>query len=202
MLCYVREGRYIHQPTVPLSEEANLDGFHALGVYRWQGDEKSADDFSCWIRRMKDGERIVAEHLGRLMADWIWSETDCLKDTDFLVTVPGDPQREAKRRFNPPRVLADAIEGHLGVPVLANALERTESPHARELSYQEVHHCFSLGKASSQVDGRSIVLVDDVATRGYTLRACFDHLRSAGARRVVCVVLAQSITTLRERRGY
>ena len=52
----------------------------------------------------------------------------------------------------------------------------------------------------SGFEGQSVVLVDDVAARGYTLRACSERLREAGARRVVCVVLAQSVTTLREQR--
>jgi len=202
ILYYVQQGGYLHPPTMALPEHGSLDEFHALGIYRWQGDARSGDDFSRWVRRMKDGDRTVGEHLGQLLADWIWSETDCVKDTDFLATVPGDPQREAQRRFNPPRVLADAVERHLGIPILTDVLERVDATHARDLTYREIRRCFALGRAGTQVGGRSIVLVDDVATRGYTLRACSEHLRSAGARRVVCVVVAQSITTHRERRGY
>ena len=201
VLHYVRKAGYLHPPLAGLSEEAHLDEFHALGTYRWQGDEKSGDQFSRWIRRLKDGDKIVSKHLGRLLGDWIWSETDCVKDTDFLVTVPGDPQREAQRGFNPPHILTEAIQGCLGIPLLLNVLEREESPRARDSTYQDVRSFFSLGKAAQQLEERSVVLVDDVATRGYTLRACSEHLRAAGAQRVVCVVLAQAVTTRRERLG-
>ena len=201
VLHYVRKAGYLHPPLARLPEEAHLDEFHAPGAYRWQGDEKSGDQFSRWIRRLKDGDEIASKHLGRLLGDWIWLETDCVKDTDFLVTVPGDPQREAQRGFNPPRILTEAIQGCLGIPLLLNVLERKESPRARDSTYQDVRSFFSLGKAAQQLEGRSVVLVDDVATRGYTLRACSEHLRAAGVQRVVCVALAQAVTTRRERLG-
>lgn len=202
VLHYVRKAGYLYPPPVGLREEAHLDEFHALGTYRWQGDEKSGDQFSRWIRRLKDGDEVASKHLGRLLGDWIWSETDCVKDTDFLVAVPGDPQREAQRGFNPPHMLMEAIQDCLGIPLLLSVLEREESSRARDsTSYQDIRRVFRLGKATQRIEGQSVVLVDDVATRGYTLRACSEHLRDAGARRVVCVVLAQSVTTRRERLG-
>ena len=198
ILHYVRKAGYLYPPQVKLPGIAQLDEFHALGTYRWQGDEKSGDQFSRWVRDLKNGNKIVSKYLGWLLADWIWSETDCMKDTDFIVTVPGEPQREAQRGFNPPRLLAEAVQNYLGVPLLLSVLEREESSRARELPYQDVRRCFSLGKTAQRIKGQSVVLVDDVATRGYTLRACSEHLRDAGAQRVVCVVLAQSVTTQRE----
>ena len=199
VLNYVRKAGYLYPPQTRLPDEDHLDEFHALGTYRWQGDEKSGDQFTRWVRRMKGGERVVSEHLGRLLAEWIWSETDCVKDTDFLVTVPGGPQREAQRGFNPPDVLAKAVQDCLGIPLLQRVLEREESSHARELSYQDVRRSFSLGTTAQQIKGGSVLLLDDVGTRGYTLRACSEYLQDAGAQRVVCVVLAQAVTTHRER---
>ena len=199
VLHYVRKAGYLYPPPVGLREEAHLDEFFALGTYRWQGDENSGDQFTRWVRRLKDGDRIVSKHLGRLLGDWIWSETDCVKDTDFLATVPGEPQREAQRGFNPPDVLGGAVQDCLGVPLLLSVLERDESSRARELAYQDILTSFSLGNTVQQIEGRSVLLLDDVATRGYTLRACSEHLRDAGAKRVVCVVLAQAVSTRCER---
>lgn len=201
ILHYVREAEHLHRPQVKLVDENRLDEFHALGTYRWRGDEKSADLFSQWIRRLKNGDKIASKHLGRLLCDWIWSETDCVKNADFLVAVPGDPQREAERGFNPPQMLAKAIQECLGIPMLAGVLERQPSFRSRESTYKELRKAHRLDKTARHVEGRSIVLVDDVATRGRTLTVCTEHLRDAGATRVVCVVLAQSVTTRREQRG-
>lgn len=199
ILHYVCESGYIHRPSAELPFAKELDEFHALGTYRWRGDEKASDPFSRWIRRMKDGERPVARHLGGLLADWTWSRTDCARDADFLVAVPGAPQRENERGFNPPEELARELECILGIPFLSQALSRVAAPRAREMPNEELRRSFKLGKIKDEVKDRCVLLVDDVATRGGTLLACSKLLRNAGAMRVVCVVLAQAVTTHREK---
>ena len=195
----VRTAKCLHPPMVALREAPRLDEFHALGTYRWQGDEKSSDLFTRWVRRLKNGDRAVATHLGQLLGDWICAKTPVLHDADFLVTVPADPQREAQRGFHPPDVLAEKIQECVGIPFLKGVLVRSDSSRARDLPYTDVLGGFRRGKRGNRVDGWHVILLDDVAARGYTLRACSKHLQDAGAKRVVCVVLAQSITTRRER---
>lgn len=203
---YVSQAGYIHPPSpeAKLPSAMDLDEFHALGTYRWRGDVKAYDDFSVWVRRMKTGENTVARHLGGLLADWISSpssKTDCARDADFLVAVPGAPQRENERRLNPPEELAKELEKILGIPLLSNVLRRDNAPRSRETPYEVLRRSYKLGKNAIQVKDRWVLLADDVATKGHTLRACSELLRDAGAKRVVCVVLAQAVSTLREERA-
>jgi competence protein ComFC len=44
------------------------------------------------------------------------------------------------------------------------------------------------------VKGKTIVLVDDVATTGSTLNECARALKRAGADRVLCLILARTST--------
>lgn len=201
VLHFVREAGYIHPPQAKLPAAMYLEKFDALGTYRWRGDSKASDTFSRWVRRMKDGERTVARHLGGLLADWTCSMADCAANADFLVAVPGAPQRENERGFNPPEELAKELEGILGIPFLSKILSRDNAPRSRETPYQVLRRSYKPGKNADQVKGRCVLLVDDVATQGHTLRACSELLRDAGATRVECVVLAQAVTTLREQRA-
>lgn len=201
VLHFVTEAAYVHRPLAKLPSATHLDAFHALGMYRWRGDVKASDTFSRWIRRMKDGDGTVARHLGGLLADWTCSRPDCAADADILVAVPGAPQRQNERGFNPPEELAKELERILGIPFLAKALGRDNAPKSREAPYEVLRRSFKPGKNAGQVKGRFVLLVDDVATKGHTLRACSELLRQAGAMRVVCVVLAQAVSTLREERA-
>lgn len=198
---YVSEAGYIHSPPTKLPSAMDLDEFQALGTYRWRMDAEAHDAFSRWIRRMKDGECKVARHLGGLLADWVWSETACARDADFLVAVPGAPQRENERGFNPPEELAKELENHLGIPFLSNVLRRDNAPRSRETPYEVLRQSYKLGKNADQVRDGCVLLVDDVAAKGHTLRVCSELLRGAGAKRVVCVVLAQSVSSVREERA-
>ena len=201
VLHFVTEAGYVHPPLAKLPSATYLDEFHALGTYRWRGDAKASDTFSRWIRRMKDGDGTVARHLGGLLADWTCSRPDCAADADILVAVPGAPQRENERGFNPPEELAKELERILGIPFLSKALGRDNAPKSREAPYEVLRRSFNPGKNAGQVKGRFVLLVDDVATKGHTLRACSELLREAGAMRVDCVVLAQAVSTLREQRA-
>lgn len=201
VLHYVRKAGYLHPPRVGLPERSRLDDFQALGTYRWRGDEKALDQFSIWVRALKTGDATVGRHLGRLFAEWLVSETDCAGDADYLIAVPGGPDREVERDASPSQVLARGVQEHIGVPWLSGVLQRSESTRARHLPYAEVARYFTATRSGGDIASRNVLLIDDVATRGYTLRACSDELHRLGAKRVACVTLAQSVTSLRETRG-
>ena len=201
VLHYVRQAGYLYPPPVSLPELSRLDAFHALGTYRWRGDERAADKFSLWVRALKAGDTKVGRNLGHLLADWLVSDTDGIRNADYVVTVPGGPAREAQRQASPPGLLAESVQDYIGVPVLLGVLERTGSARARDLTYADMRKCFRAGKSATRVACRSVVLIDDVATRGDTLCACSEQLHNLGSEQVTCVALAQSVTTLRERRS-
>ena len=54
-----RKAGYLYPPRVKLRQASYLDEFCALGTYRWQGDERSSDQFTQWIRRLKNGDRTI-----------------------------------------------------------------------------------------------------------------------------------------------
>ena len=121
----------------------------------------------------------------------------CVVDwrADTVVPVPLSGSRERQRGYNQAALLAKGIAGELGVPV-ASALKRTRSsrPQALSSSAEErrrnVQGAFAV-RIPNAVEGRDVLLVDDVATTGATLDACARALLGAGAREVSAVTFAR-----------
>jgi ComF family protein len=118
---------------------------------------------------------------------------------DLLVPVPVHAERARRRGYDQAVLLAVEASRCLGVPWLA-ALERTRntSPQfelGRRARRTNVAGAFApLGAAqAARVQGRWVVLVDDVVTTGSTLVACAEALYGAGA------VAVSAVTVARER---
>jgi ComF family protein len=139
-----------------------------------------------------EGRRTIAAPVARLMAQ---AGQQLLATADVVVPVPLHRRRERSRGFNQARDLALQV----GSPV-ADILRRTrptpsqtDLPAARR--HANVRGAFvlaPLGRAA--IDGRIVVLIDDVSTTGATLEACARALKDAGAREVRALTAARVVT--------
>ncbi len=128
-------------------------------------------------------EDIVAS-LCPLLADFLQSNAVLFEQIDVVIPVPLHTRRFAERGFNQAELLALAVGGILNKPV-EKWVERTRyTPHqallARLARLQNVADAFAVAKGVS-VDGKRILLVDDVFTTGSTLQECAKALRNGGA---------------------
>jgi ComF family protein len=150
------------------------------------------------MRRLVHGLKYADRHDGvRLLGRWLASAgAELLPHADVLVPVPLHPWRLWQRRFNQSALLAQALARQTGHPVTANVLIRVRrtasqvglSPDQRR---RNVEGAFRIRATPHRtVDGRSVVLVDDVRTTGATVEACARALRRAGARRVDVLTLS------------
>jgi ComF family protein len=113
---------------------------------------------------------------------------------DAVVPVPLHPLRRRERGFNQSELLALEVGRRLDRPLAADALRRTrDTPRQTGLSPRErlanVRGAFAAG---ARLDGRRLLLVDDVCTTGATLYACAGALRRAGASAVVAAVVTRA----------
>lgn len=110
---------------------------------------------------------------------------------DAIVPVPASSK---KRGYNVPERMARPLAKAVGVPLAANALGRTRTGrHQAGLSLDErlvnVAGAFRVLEPDN-VDGKRVLLVDDVITTGATAAACAQALLDAGAQSVFAVALA------------
>ncbi len=116
-------------------------------------------------------------------------------EAEAIVPVPLHARRRRERGFDQSLLLAKRLGITTGLPVI-EALERTRfgKPQSGGLTRDErrsnVEGAFRLRRGES-VEGRYVLLIDDVATTGATLDACARELLAGGAARVSALTLAR-----------
>ncbi len=150
------------------------------------------------MRDLVHGLKYADRHdARRLFGRWLTAAGhEMLSDAALLVPVPLHPWRLLTRRFNQAAILAHEVSRSRFLPVDAAVLIRTRrTPQQVGLTEaqrrQNVTHAFQVpDNRRNAVEGRNVVLVDDVVTTGATLNACARALKAAGAARVDALVLA------------
>ncbi|MBF0462760.1 MAG: ComF family protein [Magnetococcales bacterium] len=123
----------------------------------------------------------------RLQRELTW------ESPDMLVPVPLHPYRLIARRYNQSALLARALAGWLNRPLQTNALHRIKRTQP-QTHLNGIQRAVNLRGAfharNTVVQGRSVLLVDDVFTTGATTQTAVRALKEAGAKRVAVTCLA------------
>ena len=143
--------------------------------------------------RLKYGRKVaLARTMARFMAPLVRPEHD-----PVLVPVPLHRGRLWQRGFNQSLLVANEIARATGLRSEARLLRRTRpTPALKGMSIAQrrktVAGAFAVDPAAD-LQGRTVVLVDDVLTTGSTAEACARALKRAGAARVELVSWARVV---------
>ncbi|MBA4388596.1 MAG: hypothetical protein C0404_11480 [Verrucomicrobia bacterium] len=116
-------------------------------------------------------------------------------DFDAVTCVPLYPKKERERSYNQARLLARGIAGMAGIRFVPNCLARirdtpSQTDRTARQRQQNVRGAFT-ALNERWIEGRKILLVDDVMTTGATVNECARVLKKAGAFKVCVVTLAR-----------
>ena len=111
-----------------------------------------------------------------------------LKDADFVTAVPISKKRLAVRGYNQSQLIAEHYAMIKGLPYVNTMGRRNGRKQSLQYTAREraanVKGVFYL-LDGVEVNGKTIILIDDVYTTGATLRECARTLRRAGAKCVL-----------------
>ncbi len=132
--------------------------------------------------------------LGRTLGSYLASALPRDQQFDLVVPMPLHWRRQWQRGFNQSELLARTMARRCGARS-ENAVRRTRSTAAQAgLSNarrrKNVAGAFRV-KKPSKVEGRRVLLIDDVMTTGASANACALALKRAGAKSVTLLALAR-----------
>ena len=168
-----------------------LEAVFSLGVY---GEETEALIENFKYKRKRRLGSFLSEVLGETLL-----ESVKLPRAGFIVPVPLHKRKLRERGFNQSQAVADQLSEKLGIPVLSDSVirkrnTRSQTGLSREERQKNVKGAFRLtGKVD--LEGRALLLVDDVLTTGATMSECARTLKSAGADKIWGVTLAVAAGT-------
>jgi ComF family protein len=136
-------------------------------------------------------------YLAPLMGTFLREELDIRPlHVDVVVPVPLAPGRLRQRGFNQAALLAEQVALHAAGTLLDGALTRRERPPQSSLRLTDrlsnLAGAFTCPRRE-QLEGKRVLLVDDVVTTGTTVSVCADTLAEAGARRISVLAFARDL---------
>jgi ComF family protein len=115
---------------------------------------------------------------------------------DLLIPIPLSKQRLKERGYNQVALVAQPLAYHLGLVYAPQALWKardTRSQVGLNISQRRENVRDAYQADRSVVNGKSILLMDDVSTTGSTISSSTEALLAAGAREVFAITIARAL---------
>ena len=157
-------------------------------------DDSSRD----MILRFKHGDQM---HAVKAFIPWLKQAGNLLlTNADIIIPVPLHYWRLVKRRYNQADIIGRELAKHYpNITYSSDTLLRVKNTqsqgHKRAKDRKKnVAKAFAVNPLYN-LEGKNIVIVDDVYTTGATLNECAKMLYRAGASEVNCLTLARVVKT-------
>lgn len=121
------------------------------------------------------GNKDIGFYLGKLLGNQI-NESGRFNDVDVIIPLPLNAVKQRKRGYNQAEEICKGITAAWEKPLIANAVVRnvfteTQTHKNRISRWQTMDGVFAVNNPS-MLQGKHILLVDDILTTGATIEAC------------------------------
>jgi ComF family protein len=122
------------------------------------------------------------------------NESDIYKNIDYVIPVPIHKQRIKKRGYNQIEQFSRCIALQIGKEYRGDLLQRvknssTQINRSKEERFSHLERAFSW-KSPSDLEGKHILIIDDIMTTGATFEACCYPLKNINGVKISICTLA------------
>ena len=169
----------INRPDTP-----HLNGIHIAANYQDLVLKKAL-----WMLKYQ-GVKQLAKPLAELIRERIWKKLET--ENWLVVPVPLSKNKLRHRGYNQAELIARELSGNVRADVLFKKFHTKSQVEVKNKEERLVNIIGSFEiKNPEKIKGKKIILIDDVLTTGATMREAQKVLKSAGAKKVVGVVVAR-----------
>jgi ComF family protein len=141
--------------------------------------------------------RSLGPPLGQYLARYLEGDPFGRVAFDLIVPIPLHSRREFEREFNQATLIANEVSQTLSLPMEDRCVQRIKATRPQvglnaEERAANLRGAFIITERS-MVQGRTILLIDDVATTLSTGNSCAESLLEAGASQVYLATVARDL---------
>ena len=139
-------------------------------------------------------ERLVKKYLSGVNTSEIGDSKNSI-----IIPIPLHHKKRRKRGFNQSDIIADILSQYLNLPVYKNVLKKIRDTKPQmtlrksEERSENISNSFTLAENyPKDIEGKNIIIVDDVCTSGATIKEARKVLSRLKPRKVIGFVIAKT----------
>lgn len=182
-------------PPMPLLRDVQIT-YHASVTQAWAVYAYQPPISTAILAMKYQNKPVLAKSFANQLV-WLLENTALLNWVNLLLPVPMAPVDLYRRGYNQTALMVQCMHKSTGIPFSNKALRKVRTtPKQASLTgaqrRQNVVGCYAVPN-KALVQGKNILLIDDVITTGSTVSECAKALLQAGAAEVRCLCIAASL---------
>ena len=136
---------------------------------------------------------VYAEPFGKLLSECVEEYIEA--QVDIISWVPLSRKRLRSRGYDQAQLLAEVVSRELGIPCMPVLKKKRHTVQQSRMGGAEKRRANIAGAYEvidkERIDGKTILLIDDIVTTGSTFAECARTLGKCGANKVFCAAVAR-----------